>query len=140
MTRLDEDLGWDVGLPRTYFEILWRLRRAPSWSMRINDLAIETGSKASRMAHAIGRLEAEGLMRREPAEGDRRGWTAVLTEHGLRTVELAAPRFARTVRESFLDLLTPIMREELIAIGEGVVRELSPTKLNGPNMEGDKGI
>lgn len=140
MIQLDRDLEQDVGLPRTYFDILWRLRRAPERAMRMTDLAAETGSKASRMTHAIGRLEADGLVRREHAAGDRRSWMAVLTEQGLVVVELAAPRFARSVRERFLDSLSPTMRDQLVAIGETMLRELDPTKLDNPEMTGETAL
>jgi hypothetical protein len=32
--RLDQELEDDTGLPRTYLDILWRLRRAPGRAMR----------------------------------------------------------------------------------------------------------
>jgi DNA-binding MarR family transcriptional regulator len=139
MAALDHDLEHDVGLPRTYFDILWRLRRAPGRAMRMTDLAAQTESKASRMTHAIGRLEADGLVRREHAEGDRRGWMAALTEEGLVLVEMAAPRYARSVREHFLDLLSPAMRTQLTQIGETLLKELDPTKLPADGDETDGG-
>ncbi len=133
--QLDNDLERDVGLPRTYFEILWRLRRAPGHSKRMSDLTDETGSKASRMSYPIGRLETDGLVRREHVEFDRRGWMAVLTDEGLLTAEMAGPRFARGVREHFLDLLSPTMRDQLTAIGETVLRELNTEKHTGAQPE-----
>jgi DNA-binding MarR family transcriptional regulator len=129
MARLDQELEDDTGLPRTYFAILWRLRRAPGRAMRMTELAEQTDSKASRMTHAVGRLEADGLVRREVTPGDRRSWTATLTEQGLAVAERAAPRYARSVREHFLTPLTPAMRAELTAIGETLLGHLYPTKL-----------
>jgi DNA-binding MarR family transcriptional regulator len=129
MARLDQDLEDDTGLPRIYFDILWRLRRAPGRAMRMTALAEQTDSKPSRMTHAIGRLEAEGLVRREVTAGDRRSWTATLTEQGLAVAQRAAPRYARSVREHFLTQLTPAMRSELTAIGETLLGHLDPTKL-----------
>jgi DNA-binding MarR family transcriptional regulator len=131
MAQLDEDLDRDVGLPRTYFGILWRLRRAPDRSMRMADLAARTGSKASRMTHAVGRLEADGLVRREQAPGDRRGWVAVLTDEGLAVAERAAPRYADSVRAHLLHPLTPAMRSQLTEIGETLLGTLAPDRLPG---------
>ncbi|MBM9509305.1 MarR family winged helix-turn-helix transcriptional regulator [Actinacidiphila acididurans] len=131
--RLDDDLETDLGLPRAYFDVLWRLRRAPGRAMRMSELAAETESKPSRITHATSRLEAMGLVRRVAAEGDRRGYLAVLTDQGLTVAEQAAPRFARAVREHFLDLLTPAMREHMTEIGAAVLRENAPDRtLEGP--------
>jgi DNA-binding MarR family transcriptional regulator len=129
MARLDQELEQEIGLPRTYFDILWRLRRAPDRAMRMTDLAAQTESKPSRMTHAIGRLEAGGLVRREVSTGDRRGWTAVLTEPGLALAERAAPRYARSVREHFFAALSPDMRTGLTRAGEALLTHLDPSKL-----------
>ncbi|MFB9837572.1 hypothetical protein [Actinoallomurus acaciae] len=52
----------EADLPRTYFDILWRLRRAPGRSLRMSRPAEITRSKSSRITHAVGRLEAAGLV------------------------------------------------------------------------------
>ncbi|MCA1217878.1 MarR family winged helix-turn-helix transcriptional regulator [Streptomyces sp. 8L] len=127
--RIEDDLQADVGLPRTYFDVLWRLRRAPGGAMRMSELAAETDSKPSRITHATSRLEAMGLLRREAVEGDRRGYMAVLTDKGLTAAEEAAPRFARAVREYLLDTLSPAMREHITEIGEALLRETAPDRL-----------
>ncbi|MFG3525109.1 MarR family winged helix-turn-helix transcriptional regulator [Nocardia nova] len=124
--RLDRDLQRAMNMPRTYFEILWRLRRAPERALRMSELAEATDSKASRITHAVGKLEQAGLIRREVAAEDRRGWVAILTDEGLRVVEQAAPRYADGIRENFLDRLTPAMRKELTRIGELLIASLEP--------------
>ncbi|GHB67602.1 hypothetical protein GCM10010377_68120 [Streptomyces viridiviolaceus] len=134
---LDTDLENEVGLPRSYFDILWRLRRAPGQSLRMSRLAEITHSKASRITHAVGRLEKAGLVRREVPEGDRRGWLAVLTEEGLERVEQAAPVYARSVREHVLGPLTAEMRDQLTVIGETVLAHLEPGALTEANGKGE---
>ncbi len=129
--RLDADLEREAGLPRTYFDILWRLRRAPGRALRMTRLAEITHSKASRITHAVGRLEAAGLVRREVPEGDRRGWLAVLTDEGLARAEQAAPVYARSVRENVLGPLSGRRREQLTAIGETLLAHLDPESLPG---------
>ncbi|KUI36494.1 hypothetical protein AU194_08245 [Mycobacterium sp. GA-2829] len=128
-THLNAELESNSGLPRSYFDILWRLRREPGRSMRMSRLAEVTHSKASRITHAVGRLEQEGLVRREVPAGDRRGWLAVLTDAGLARAEAAAPQYARSVRENFLDLLSPEMRTQMVAIGEHLLAHLEPAAL-----------
>ncbi|MFE3956024.1 MarR family winged helix-turn-helix transcriptional regulator [Nocardia sp. NPDC059091] len=127
--HLDADMERETDLPRTYFDILWRLRRAPDRSLRMSRLAEITHSKSSRITHAIGRLEADGLVRREVPPGDRRGWLAVLTDEGLRRVEQAAPVYARSVRERVLTPLTNQQRRQLTAIGEALLACLEPEAL-----------
>ncbi|MEU3983497.1 MarR family transcriptional regulator [Streptomyces sp. NPDC026672] len=133
--RLDADMEGEANLPRTYFDILWRLRRAPDRSLRMSRLAEITHSKSSRITHAVGRLEAAGLVRREVPAGDRRGWLAVLTNEGLERVEQAAPVYARSVREHVLGPLSDEARGRLTAIGETLLAHLDPEALPGA---GDK--
>lgn len=128
-TQFDRDLQRDIGIPRTYFEILWRLRQAPGQALRMSELADLTESKASRITHAVGRLEQAGYVRRELSPEDRRGWFAVLTDEGLAVLRLAAPRYAQSVREHFLALLSPLQREQITAIGEMLLEQLDPAAL-----------
>lgn len=122
--QFDRDLQRDVGLPRTYFEILWLLHQAPDRALRMSDLAERTGSQASRITHAVGRLEQAGQVRRELCSEDRRGWFAVLTDEGLEALREAAPRYAESIRERFLAPLSDFQREQLTEIGETLLSRL----------------
>jgi DNA-binding MarR family transcriptional regulator len=122
--QFDRDLQRDVGMPRTYFEILWLLHQAPDRALRMSDLAERTGSQASRITHAVGRLEQAGQVRRELCSEDRRGWFAVLTDEGLETLRVAAPRYAETIRRRFLAPLSDFQREQLTEIGETLLSRL----------------
>ena len=122
--QFDRDLQRDVGMPRTYFEILWLLHQAPDRALRMSDLAERTGSQASRITHAVGRLEQAGQVRRELCTEDRRGWFAVLTDQGLETLRVAAPRYAEVIRERFLAPLSTFQREQLTEIGETLLSQL----------------
>ncbi|MCG7205138.1 MarR family winged helix-turn-helix transcriptional regulator [Streptomyces arenae] len=130
-SRLEADMEREADLPRSYFDILWRLRRAPGRTLRMTRLAELTHSKASRITHAVGRLEAAGLVRREVPEGDRRGWQAVLTDEGLARAEQAAPVYARSVRDNVLAPLNTKEREQLTAIGNKLLAHLDPEALPG---------
>ena len=134
--RFDQELQNDVGMPRTYFEILWLLHQAPDRSLRMSELAESTFSQPSRISHAVGRLEKAGLVRRELCSSDRRGWFAVLTDEGLAALTVAAPRYARSIREHLLGPLSPTQRDALVRIGETVLRELdrSSEPASGPEV------
>jgi DNA-binding MarR family transcriptional regulator len=126
-TQLDRDLQHDLGIPRTYVEILLRLQQAPGHALRMSELADLTESKASRITHAVGRLEQAGHVRRELSPQDRRGWFAVLTERGAGMLKLAAPQYARSVRKHFFALLSPTERDQLTRIGETLLDHLNPS-------------
>jgi DNA-binding MarR family transcriptional regulator len=116
--QLDRELQHDIGMPRTYFEILWLLDRAPSRALRMRELAEMTGSQPSRITHAVARLEDQGSIRRELCPQDRRGWNAVLTDDGHDALRRAAPRHAKSIREHLLGPLSAVERDQLAAISE----------------------
>ena len=70
-------------------------------------LARLTMQSKSRLSHQITRMENTGLVRRENCESDRRGLFAVLTPHGWETMKKVAPHHVASVREHFIDLLSP---------------------------------
>ncbi len=124
--QFDRDLQREVGMPRTFFEILWLLHHAPDQALRMSDLAEATGSQPSRITHAVSRLEKDGYVRREHCADDRRGWFAVLTPAGAEMLLLAAPRYAESIRRHLLTPLSGSQREQLSAIGETILESLQP--------------
>ncbi len=123
--QFDRDLQREAGMPRTYFEILWLLHKEPSRSLRMSDLAEMTGSQASRITHAVGRLEESGYVERTNCPEDRRGWYAVLTDAGFEMLSVAAPVYAASVRRHLLDPLSPRQLEQLTRIGETILSDLA---------------
>lgn len=119
---LDDELQTQTGLSRANFDLLWLLRRSPGRAMRMSEMATATDSKASRITHAVTRLEEGGLVLRRPVPGDRRGYEAVLTDDGLQAVEAAAPVLAASIRRHFLGLLTPQMAEQVVLIGNTILQ------------------
>jgi len=71
--QLDRELHQDVGIRRTYFEILWLLRQALDHALRMSQVAEVTGSQPSLIAHVVARLERAGQVQRE-----RRGPTRLV--------------------------------------------------------------
>ena len=123
--QFDRQLQAEVGLPRTYFEILWLLDAAPGGEMRMSDLAAATGSQASRITYAVSRLEAAGQVRRELCPEDRRGWYTVITDAGREMLSRAAPHYAAMVRRYFLEPLSPRQREQVVEVGEVILGQLA---------------
>ncbi|MFD6876485.1 MULTISPECIES: MarR family winged helix-turn-helix transcriptional regulator [unclassified Streptomyces] len=106
MHQLEKDLQ-PFGLTNNDYEILVNLSESENHRMRMSDLATATLQSKSRLSHQITRMEASGLVRRENCESDRRGLYAVLTDEGLDTMRKVAPHHVASVREHFIDLLSP---------------------------------
>jgi hypothetical protein len=62
-------------------------------------------ARATTTATLVDRLEANGLLRREPVPEDGRGSYAVITEEGAATLRRMWPVYRRHIREDFLDPL-----------------------------------
>jgi DNA-binding MarR family transcriptional regulator len=85
--------------------------------MRMTELAGRVLESKSRLSHHVGRLEAEGLVRRESCPNDRRGMFAVLTPAGRRRLQRAAPDHVASVRRHFVDRLD---RAQLVAVADAL--------------------
>jgi DNA-binding transcriptional ArsR family regulator len=71
MAALDAQLQRDAGFPHAYYAILAQLSHAPERTLRMSDLASVVNSSASRLSHAIGKLEERGWVTRRPCPNDR---------------------------------------------------------------------
>lgn len=122
--QLDRELQRDSGIPHGYYEVLVHLSEAPGRTLRMSELADRSRSSRSRLSHAVGRLEADGWVRREACEGDRRGQMCVLTDEGFAVLERAAPGHVEGVRSHLFDQLTREQAAQLGAISEALVAHL----------------
>ena len=104
MHQLERDLQ-PFGLTMNDYEILVNLSESADRRLRMSDLATATLQSKSRLSHQITRMENAGLVRRENCESDRRGLYAVLTEHGMETMQKVAPHHVASVRRHFIDLV-----------------------------------
>lgn len=127
---LDADLSaHGTSLPE--YEILSMLSEAPGGRLRMSVLAGLVVQSRSRLTHTATRLERLGWVERRSCLEDRRGVELTLTETGRRVLEDLARTHVTSVRENFVDLLTP---EQFATIGEAmgtVVRELGEQHLPG---------
>jgi DNA-binding MarR family transcriptional regulator len=112
--RLDRVLREKHGLSLPEYEILVRLSEADQRRLRMADLAESVSHSRSRLSHTVGRLETDGLVRRESCFGDGRGVFAVLTASGLDRLETASHDHVTSVREFLVDIVDP---DDLVAIG-----------------------
>lgn len=106
-TLLDETLRAETGLTLFDYHLLVLLSEAPQQRLRMSELAERMVFSRSRITYQVNSMVKRGLVAREPAPDDRRGYRAVLTATGLHTLRRAAPRHAASVRGLFLDQIEP---------------------------------
>nr|WP_291473412.1 MarR family transcriptional regulator [Corynebacterium sp.] len=106
----------DSGISMADYEVLVNLSEAPGHRMRIAALADRLQWDRSRLSHQITRMRNRELVDREACGDDRRGAFIVLTPTGLEVIAEAAPGHVKTVRELFIDRLSPAQATELSAI------------------------
>ncbi|GGV00091.1 MarR family transcriptional regulator [Streptomyces spectabilis] len=104
--QLEKDLQ-PFNLTMNDYDILVHLSESEDRRMRMSDLATATLQSKSRLSHQITRMENAGLVRRENCESDRRGLFTVLTDEGMETMQRVAPHHVTSVRQHFVDLISP---------------------------------
>ena len=117
---LDRQLQREAGMPHAYYQVLAMLSEVPGRSLRMSELAGLTTSSASRLSHAVARLEEKGWVRREKHPTDRRGALAVLTDEGWDALVAAAPGHVAAVRAAVFDRLDAEQVRQLRTISERI--------------------
>ncbi|MGZ4433041.1 MAG: MarR family winged helix-turn-helix transcriptional regulator [Trebonia sp.] len=125
---IDQQLQRDSNLSMVEYQVLAMLSTRPQQTMRMSSLAEVTNASLSRLSHLIKRLEARGLVRREPDPADGRFTNAILTEQGLETLTKAAPAHVALVRSLVIDVLSP---EQLRRLGRDADRIMSRIDTSG---------
>ena len=112
----DREMQDDVDVPLTWYDVLVQLYSEPGMKLRmqtLSDSLVLTRSGATRL---VDRIEKAGLVRREPAAEDRRGYYAILTENGQRLMERAQKAHAAGIERHFGQHLDPDEQRTLFAI------------------------
>ncbi len=86
--------------PLGWYDVLTALDKAGG-RLRIHELADAVILSRSGLTRLLDRLEAAGLLRREPCEDDRRGSYAVITPAGRRMLKRMWPVYERALAEHF---------------------------------------
>ncbi len=100
--RIDRDLAEARLPPLSWYDVLWPLYRAPERRLRMGELADEVVLSRTGLTRLVDRIEAAGLLRREPVPGDRRGAYAVLTEPGANQLRKMWPVYERGLERYFV--------------------------------------
>jgi|GEM_PF-392756 DNA-binding MarR family transcriptional regulator len=108
------------GLSRGRIAILMILRHQKHDSMCAAELARYCGVSRPTMTELIRGLIRSGLIRREPAAGDRRSSVILLTDKGRATMKAVMPDYYRKIQE-FSQGLPAAMRNELLVAGKAMM-------------------
>ncbi|HEX2118184.1 MAG TPA: MarR family transcriptional regulator [Acidimicrobiales bacterium] len=120
--QLARQLAADSGLSYQDYLVLVALTDRADGRMRMFELARDLGWEKSRVSHHIARMEQRGLVDKEKCGADRRGAFVVVTDHGRKELEAAAPGHVAAVRRLFIDRLSP---PELEAVGAAAATVLA---------------
>lgn len=88
-------------LPFSWYDVLIALYEAPDRRLRMHQLASVVVLSPSGLSRLVDRLEARGLLERQPCSEDRRCQFAALTEDGLAALREAWPTYAAGIARHF---------------------------------------
>ncbi|MFC0625358.1 MarR family winged helix-turn-helix transcriptional regulator [Kribbella deserti] len=123
--QITRDLAADSGLSDADYDVLSTVSDADGRRMRVGELAAHMAWSVSRLSHHVSRMEQRGLVSRESSADDGRGFTVALTDEGWTTLQAAAVHHVESVRENFVDLLTPAELKSFATITEKLVAHLT---------------
>lgn len=119
VARVEDALAEAELPPLSWYDVLWAIRRAPGRRIRMAELAAALTVSRGGLTKLADRLEGAGLLRRESADDDRRGFYAVLTDAGNEMLRRMWPVYARVLREAFVAVVSP---DEARVIAAGLAR------------------
>ena len=127
---IDQQLRRDSDLSMVEYQVLAALSNSEGWTVRMSALAQLTNASLSRLSHIVKRLEARGLVYREPDEADGRFTNAILTDNGFRAIATAAPAHVEHVRSIVIDVLTPEQLRLMGRAAERIVASIDTSAVN----------
>jgi DNA-binding MarR family transcriptional regulator len=130
VARAEEALAAADLPPLAWYDVLWTIRRASKRRIRMAELASSLTISRGGLTKLADRLETAGLIRREPADTDGRGFYAVLTTEGNTLLRRMWPVYSRALREAFV---SAISNEEARLIAAALSRVDVPREHAGPS-------
>ena len=124
--QLAPTLEGDQGVSGLAFEVLLRLYRSPNTTLRMSDLAAQTGLSRSGLTRAVDRLVEAGLCARSECEDDRRGTFALLTEGGRTYASGAIERHEQEIHNLLGGVLSSTEEEMLVTLLHRIRDQVNP--------------
>lgn len=125
--RLTEAMQDDIAehdLSLADYEVLVLLSEAKDRMLRMSDLADSAMLSKSRLSHRLKVMEKAGWVERQKCKEDGRGFWAVMTDKGWKTIQKAAPDHLISIRTRFVDHLTSKDQEDIARIFDRVHGQL----------------
>jgi DNA-binding MarR family transcriptional regulator len=119
MRQLDADLQREHRISHAEYVALMFLSEAPDRTLGLSELARRCQQSLSAISRTVGRMEAQGLVRREQSSQDARAYNAVLTDAGLTRLQQAVPTHVISLRRFLFDHLEGV---DLNAFGDAFER------------------
>jgi DNA-binding MarR family transcriptional regulator len=102
LRELERELVAEAGMPLAWYDVLLQLAEALQRRLRMAELADRVLLSRSGLTRLVDRLQAEGLVSREPSPADARGTFTVLTDAGLARLRHAAPTHLTGIQQHWL--------------------------------------
>lgn len=130
---IERDLALSGLPPLGWYDVLYALEENSDHRLRMHELARAVLISRSNITRLVDRLEAEGLLRREPCPRDRRGAFAVITKEGLAMRQKMwtvyslgiAQYFGSYLSDEEVELLTKIFKRMLTVASDEQKKILS---------------
>jgi DNA-binding MarR family transcriptional regulator len=127
---IDQQLQRDSNLGMVEYQVLAMLARGEDRTLRMSSLAEVTNASLSRLSHLVKRLEARGLVRREPDPADGRFTNAILTDEGFSVLAAAAPGHVAHVRSLVIDVLSTEQLRRLGRDADRIMARIDTSEIN----------
>lgn len=111
--EMNRHLQAECGLSFADYTVMNALSAASGRRTRLSQLAITIGWERSRLSHHLQRMARRGLVERVQSDTDGRATDALLTDAGLKTLRVAAPKHVAWVRTVFFSDLDDDQVEEM---------------------------
>ncbi|MDP9094681.1 MAG: MarR family transcriptional regulator [Actinomycetota bacterium] len=102
LRELERELVAGTQMPLAWYDVLLQLAEAPQRRLRMAGLADRVLLSRSGLTRLVDRLQAGGLVAREPSPEDARGTFTVLTDAGLARLRRAAPTHVTGIQQHWL--------------------------------------
>jgi DNA-binding MarR family transcriptional regulator len=126
---LDRQLQRDAGMPHAYYGILVGLSESTDGRALMSQVAGAMGFSASRLSHAVAKMEQNGWVRRMPCPDDRRSTFVTITRSGRAALAAAAPGHVDFVRQVVFAPLTGDEQHRLRTACDRLVAALTDENL-----------
>ena len=102
--------------PLSWYDVLLELNRTPDVGLRPFELEARLLLPQYGLSRLLDKMETAGLIEKRPYEGDGRGQTVLITEHGQTMRARMWPVYAQAIHETVASNLTVKDAEQLSAL------------------------